>query len=646
MFRILIPTLVPTLIGLAAESPTVSVGDRYEHRNQAITADAAGNTYVTGARVFKYPSTIVNWPWPSEKSEVFVAKLDAANTRAWIQYFSGKDIEYGTAIATDRDGNIYSAGYTTSPNFPLQNPLQTQPAGAFILKLAANGSRLWSTYYGVSGTRVTSLAVAPDGTLVLAGSIITDSFFNTRAFVTKIDVAANKLLWTEQYGGTQLACTGGSSCFLSARLNSAVVALDAAGNIYAAGTTNTLDFPTTPGAFLERGYGPYIRKLSPAGTVLWSTYLTANRYGEGFPVSPADSLRAVAAGADGSVYFTGGGSAQWPTTAGAYKRAFEAGEPYRGVPLLRNPYVAKMNAAGTALIYSTFIGHSDQDTVSIAVDDAGSACVNGPSDFVTAVNPAGSALTFDASYARGARGTQIALDGRGRIHAAGGLGLITILDRAASPAGISGVGNAAGDTVAGRVAPGELISIYGWNLGDEVFVDELPAPVLYLSAEQVNAVVPFGVESRELVTIVVRRQGVDMAKAVVAITPAIPEIFRIADGAAAALNEDGSVNSAENRARLGSVVTVWGTGAPRWPSGTRDGAINPSDRLIHLDVSAVNGYQPFTEVIFAGAAPGMVAGVFQLNVRLPVIAPVPDTVSIYAISMNEASAPAMVYVKP
>src|SRR3954447_8079541 len=157
-----------TCLGLIADSPTVYVGDRHQHRIAAIATDAVGNTLVTGGRVFLYPPS--GRPLlPSERAEVFVAKLDATtNERLWIQYFSGKDTDVGTAIPTDREGNLYVAGTTNSPNFPLRSPLQSQPAGAFLLKLSGDGSRLfWSTYYGVTGSRVSSIAVAPDGATVL-----------------------------------------------------------------------------------------------------------------------------------------------------------------------------------------------------------------------------------------------------------------------------------------------------------------------------------------------------------------------------------------------------------------------------------------------------------------------------------------------
>ncbi|MBC7926505.1 MAG: SBBP repeat-containing protein, partial [Bryobacteraceae bacterium] len=269
-----------------ADSPTVYVGDRYQHRIAAITTDSTGNTYVTGSRIIPYPTQPgSNLLGREEQSEVFVAKLDTrTNERLWIQYFSGKESEAGTAIALDQDGSIYVAGSTSSPNFPLLNPLRMELSDryptsvGFILKLSNDGSRLlWSTYYGQSRTDISSVAAAPGGTVILGGSIVLDSFGNSRSFVTKIDPAARHVVWEHYYTGLQLACSGGSSCFVSARLTTTTLAIDSIGNIYAAGNTNTLDLPTTPGAFRERGYGPYIRKLSPAGEIIWSTYLSDNR---------------------------------------------------------------------------------------------------------------------------------------------------------------------------------------------------------------------------------------------------------------------------------------------------------------------------------------------------------------------------------
>jgi uncharacterized protein (TIGR03437 family) len=644
-------------LGLLADSPTVYVGDRFQHRIGAMTIDAAGNTYVTGSRVFLYPpegSLIVH----SERTEVFVAKLDATtNERLWIQYFSGKDVDYGTAIATDHDGSVYVAGTTNSPNFPLRNPLQTEPSAAFLLKLSNDGSRLlWSTYYGAMGTRVSSVAAAPDGTVVLGGSTLANSFLDTRGFVTKIDGGGSKVIWEQQFYGSQLACTGGSSCFTSARRTNATIAVDPLGNIYAAGNTNTLDFPTTPGAFLEKGYGPYIRKFSSSGAVIWSTYLTNNRVGIGYPVGPADTLSAIAVGSDGSVYLTGGGGPNWPTTPGVYRTKYEGPEwgPFGPAGPL-NAYIAKLNASGTTLLYSTFTGHNNSTPNSITADATGNAYVSGggvldpgAAEYITEVNATGSALLLDSTYATGSRSTQIAAEPNGRLHAVGGdAGLVTIADRTPAPSGLFGVANAAGPAVVGRVVRGELLSIYGWALGDRVFFDDVPASVLYASPSQINAIVPFGARG-ERVTISVRKNGIEVAKTVVALTEAQPEIFKLPSGQAAALNEDGSVNSRENPAKAGSIVTVWGTGAAGWPRDTTDGSLNPSTPLLYLSAGATSAYSSRQEVTFAGAAPGLVAGVFQINVRLPekVYGQNVDLVGLYPFSGLELGSSGYVYVRP
>jgi uncharacterized protein (TIGR03437 family) len=636
---------------LFADTPTVFVGDSYAHEIAAISTDRTGNTYVTGKRVI-YSEVDGYLGGPIPNNDVFVAKFDATNERVWIQYFEGKDDDSGTSVTTDSAGNVYIAGYTTSLDFPLRNPLQTEPANGFLMKLSPDGSRIiWSTYYGVRGTQISTIAIAPDGALVIGGGRTgkTTYYVNAPGFVAKVNVSANKLVWQQEFNGSQLGCTAGSSCFTSRRESTAMVAVDPSGNIYAAGNTNTLDFPTTAGALLERGYGPFVRKFSPSGTVLWSTYLTDNHVEINARPRPADTLNAIAVGQDGSVYLAGGGSPKWPTTPGAYKTSYGGPDWPIGAEGPRSPYVAKLNPNGTALTYSTFLGHAGTPAVSIAVDSGGVAYVSGgpigdsPSDYITAVNQNGTAVVFDSTYARGSRGAGIVLDTSLHIHAAGAGGVVTIVEQTLPPSGLSGVANAAGLSVSGRVAPGELISIYGWGLGDQVFVDGIPANLLYVSANQINAVVPFGVAGRGRVTLSVRRNGVDTANAVVAVTSAQPEIFKTDGGYAAALNEDGTVNSKDNPAKPGSVVSVWGTGATGWPSGTPDGSLNPSTPLVFLPVSfLVDGWQGDT--LFAGAAPGMVAGTFQMNIRIP--SPVGrSVVDISAVSAKEVSSLFQVHVK-
>jgi outer membrane protein assembly factor BamB len=188
---------------LFGDSPTVFVGDRYAHRIAAISADTSGNTYVTGGRLFR-SAPVVSTPLGETTPEVFVAKLDVMNRLLWVQYFSGKGQESGTAVAADAEGNVYVAGSTTSLNYPLRDPFQDTPGGGFVMKLAPDGSRvLWSSYFGPVGTKISSMSLAPDGTLVLGGHKETGFVFP--AFVAKLDPSGSGIVWQREFGGSQLA---------------------------------------------------------------------------------------------------------------------------------------------------------------------------------------------------------------------------------------------------------------------------------------------------------------------------------------------------------------------------------------------------------------------------------------------------------
>jgi hypothetical protein len=130
---------------------TTSLGDAYPYAPSAITTDSASNTYIVGSRQlpgvssFQYPNTGGLPP-----TDVFVSKLDPNGKLLFTETFAGHGIDTGSAIALDPSGNIYIAGSTTSPDFPLTNALQTQPYSGgtgFIIKLSNDGSTtLYSTY--------------------------------------------------------------------------------------------------------------------------------------------------------------------------------------------------------------------------------------------------------------------------------------------------------------------------------------------------------------------------------------------------------------------------------------------------------------------------------------------------------------------
>lgn len=191
------------------------------------------------------------------------------------------------------------------------------------------------------------------------------------------------------------------------------------------------------------------------------------------------------------------------------------------------------------------------------------------------------------------------------------------------------------------IAPGELVTLYGNEIGPpspisaavmngalstpaggvRVLFDGRAAPIVFASANQINAVVPGVVGSTSSTTLVqLERNGVTQARFTVSAGDVQPALFT-ADGSGtgqvAALNQDGSYNGPGRPAGHGSVVVLYATGAGLLASSLPDGAITGATPIpIKAPVYVRVGKLP-AEVLYAGSAPGLVNGVIQVNVRLP-----------------------------
>jgi uncharacterized protein (TIGR03437 family) len=208
------------------------------------------------------------------------------------------------------------------------------------------------------------------------------------------------------------------------------------------------------------------------------------------------------------------------------------------------------------------------------------------------------------------------------------------------PPAIAAVANAASYS-ADAVSPGEVVAIFGSNLGPAVpagtqltangFVasslagtqalfDGVPGPLLYASANQVNAIVPFGLSS-SITEVQIMYQGQASGLFAMPVAPSTAGIFS-ADGSGAgqavAINQDGSVNSLANPAAAASVITLWATGAGQLAPPGQDGAVAAAGNLPApmLPVTAQVDAQP-AGVLYAGSGAGIVEGVIQVNLRVP-----------------------------
>lgn len=370
---------LPTAVG-----QSVSVGDG----GSAIAVDSAGNAYVTG---FTFSSAFPTTPGAvqttfgggicqpasnSACSDAFVTKLNPTGSGlVYSTFLGGNGADSGHGIAVDAAGNAYVTGDTKSVNFPTTGgAFQIAFGGGtehvFVAKLNPSGSALaYSTYLG--GDRVDEsggIAVDSTGNAYVTGSTTSFTFpmmnaFQPRlhgdrdAFVTKLDPAGSALVYSTYLGGKDLDDGRG-------------IALDAAGNAYVTGETFSGDFPlanpfqpTRAGCVLadDDCNDAFVTKLNVTGTALvYSTFL-GGQFGEGGAAIAVDS--------SGNTYVTGfTGSPEFPTANAIQK----------GLGGALDVFVTELNDAGSALVFSTFLGGTKTDEAhGLAVDSAGNVYVVG-----------------------------------------------------------------------------------------------------------------------------------------------------------------------------------------------------------------------------------------------------------------------------
>jgi outer membrane protein assembly factor BamB len=393
-----------------------------------IALDSSDNIYIVG------PTTSTNFPMTTPFQSTygggiydgFVVKLNPAGTTIlYSTYIGGSDEDTPTNIAVDSFGNAYIVGYTRSTNFPTQNPLQASNDGesdAFVAKLSANGAQLlYSTYLGGNAADPSAdILLDSGGNILISGQTQSSNFpianalqpnkgGDADAFLAKLDLTSSTLVYSTYIGGTENDSGDG-------------IAVDATGNAFLMGTTLSTNFPVmdplqavhaSPGL-----HDAFLAKVSPTGNLLFSTFLGGDN---------EDGGNDVAIDSDGNAYVTGH----------TYSSNFPAFAPSQS-PLhgSNDAFVAKINSAGTALIYATLLGGSSYDNGrDITVGNDGSAYVTGDTDstdfplvdpiqpefgggidpgdaFVTKLDPGGTSLSY-STYLGGSgsdRGRRIIVD--------------------------------------------------------------------------------------------------------------------------------------------------------------------------------------------------------------------------------------------
>ena len=516
------------------------------------------------------------------------------------------------AVAADSSGNLYIADTAN-------NAVRKVTAAGVISTIAGNGT----AGSAGDGSAATSAQLnSPQGIAVDAnGNVYISDTQNAR--VRKISngtintVAGNG---TAGFGGDGGAAT-------SAQLNiPAGLAVDGAGNLYIADFSNNR-----------------IRKVASSGTI---TTLAGNGLagysGDGGAASIAQLTTpvAVATDAGGNVYIadTGNNAVRVVNSSGFISTV--AGNGLAGYSGDGGPAVSAMvgNPAG------------------VAVDASGDLYISDGSVRIRKVYSSGFINTIAGNGTRGYSGdggvgllatmngpAGIALASNGNLYIAdSGNSAVRELLVNGFQIGIAAVANAASN-LAGPVSGGEIVVLYGTAMGPAGLVQYTPgtngqvpktlagttvyfgnyaAPLLYTSANQVSAIVPYEVSGSQA-QVSVTYNGNLSATFPVSLATAVPSLFTAdlsGKGQAAAINIHNGAwayNNAAHPLNAGDFVELFLTGTGQTNPPSVDGQLTPdANELVPASVTVTIGGTTFT-ALYAGGAPGSVAGLTQVNVQIP-----------------------------
>ncbi len=626
----------------------------------SVAVDPSGNVYLT---------------------EPYDGTIRQVNTKGIINTIVGLDVQGFTGdggiaskallntpmgVATDASGNLYIAD-------TLNNRIRKVVGFSGNISTYAGNGIL--SYSGDGGPATKAQLNTPQSVAVdSAGNFyIADTGNNVVRKVTQAGVISNFAgTGTAGYGGDNNAATG-------AQLNGPQgVAVDSAGNVYIADTGNsrvrkvsggvisTIAGSGTVGYAGDNGAGPsamlnsptsvavdgsgnvyiadfgnnVIRKLTAGGTI--STVAGTGRQGYSGDNGPGTQAQlngpqGVAVDTAGNVYIA--------DTLNSRVRMLTA---TKIVTVAGNGIVGYSGDGGPA-INAELAGPTG-----IAVDAAGSIYISNGSSNIRKVYPSGPIATIAGANALGYTGDGgpaltatfngalgLAVDSTGKVYVAdSGNNAIRQLQPLATGTGVSAVTNGAGNQT-GAIAPGEIIVLYGTGLGPSsvvsnspnssgvystavggtsVFIGGFAAPILYASATQVSAIVPYEVSGNSA-SVYTTYQGIATTPVTVPLASAAPALFTTnfsGTGQVAAVNQGANpaVNSSAHPASAGTFVQLYATGGGQTSPASQDGAIatGPANLVQAVTVS-IGGMN--STVAYAGAAPGSPNGVIQINAQIP-----------------------------
>jgi hypothetical protein len=305
------------------------LGGENNDEGKGIACYGSGHVYVTGQT--NSPDFPVMHAYKSVLSpsggDAFVTRINTTGSDiVYSTFIGGSLLDSGNGISVDGSGNAYITGDTDSQDFPLASPLQSTKGGvspsspdAFVVKLSADGSELlYSTYIGGNlADKGNEVVVDVSGNAYVTGSTYSPDFPVARAaqpshggkldtFVAKINPAGSALVYSTFLGGAR-SDLGND------------IAIDAAGNAYITGSTDSNDFPMV--SPIQAGYAggardAFVAKISPEGVLLFSSFHGGALFDEGASITAYDS---------GKVYITGRTTSATLPNVNAFQPAYGGG---------------------------------------------------------------------------------------------------------------------------------------------------------------------------------------------------------------------------------------------------------------------------------------------------------------------------------
>jgi len=553
------------------------------------------------------------------RGDAFAAKIDPDGLRLeWATLLGGFEPDVALDVELDSEGRIVIVGNTTSPDFPADRKIGAGGIPSFVAsdwflaRYSPDGEELLETvlFGGSESDGVGGLAIDDQGRVLIAGTsgsndfpVPADAPRSTGAILLRYDPARATVDFQARLGGSD-GSDGADAVWINPDGEAVIV-----------GHLRSSDFPTLPKA-PEVGFlfSAIYDLTSPEPNEVYR-FGGLPRFNNGMPDN-FEVVRDLAPAPDGGAWLTGLTAQEEfvPTDSGLVACPFPIRyRPWTGV-------VARLDAEGRPVRLLRAGGEATDSFFGVAVGPdalvhlAGQTesawFPTGPRGFIAdRTDKDGFVFAFDPKPVRSDR----------------------FLAAVVSGAGFS----------SGPIAPGQIVSLFGsrfgpncpaaFSLDDDgrvpaelaettVTFNRRPAPVLFANEHQINAIVPDHLGDERGALVQVEYAGMRSNVLTAATTTAAPALFTIDEsGQAAALNQNGTVNSAQAPAAPGSVLSLFGTGMGRMdpliPAGEVVSPTGPLPRPrmpVHVDIGG-----EAAEVLYAGAAPGLVSAVFQVNVRVP-----------------------------